>query len=188
MKKTLLTLTLFISLFLLSSQAQARHGFALSAFGGGLFSLTNTFPDLDIGAGGGLALDWRFNQRWALATRMSVFDHDGEEVSAGDKDMLFLNIPEALLKFHFFAEENNFDPYACVGIGLGILTGGSQSDNSGGAGLTATVGIGADYYLNEAFSLGLSTEFKTFGLIRSDSQSSALIFISALGHVTWHFK
>ncbi len=188
MKKTSFLFFLFFILFSFSKSAEARHAFALSAYGGGVFSLTNTFPDLDIGAGGGIALDWRFNQRWALSTRLAVYEHDGEGLSSGDKGMLFMNLPDALLKFHFFADEKKFDPYAAVGIGLGVLSGGSLGDNSGGAGLTATVALGADYYLNDAFSVGLSTEFKTFGLIRSNSQSSALIFLSALGHVTWHFK
>ncbi|MBF0491391.1 MAG: outer membrane beta-barrel protein [Deltaproteobacteria bacterium] len=188
MKNILSLLLLFLTLLIFSQNVQARHGYAFSAYGGGAFSLTNTFPDLDMGAGGGIALDWRFNQRWALSTRLAVFEHDGEGLSKGNNGMLFLNLPDVLLKFHFFGDEKRFDPYALAGIGLGVLTGGSKGDNSAGAGLTATVGIGADYYLSDSFSLGLSGEFKTFGLIRSDSESSALIFISALGHVSWHFK
>src|SRR4029434_8381403 len=105
---------------------------AVSGLGGGNFSLTDTFPDLDIGGGGGIAFDYRFNQHWAIATSLSVFSHDGEGVSRGDNGALLLSVPNIDLKFYFFGSERRIDPYATAGIGINVLTGGSRGDNSGG--------------------------------------------------------
>jgi outer membrane protein W len=189
MKKThaLSALVGFCLLFSVST-ASARPTMAVSGFGGGNFQLTNTFPDLNVGAGGGVAFDYRFNQRWAIAASLSVFSHDGEGASQGDNGMLLLSVPDIDLKFYFFGQEHRIDPYATAGIGIGVLTGGSRSDNSGGAGLGAQAGVGSDFYLNNWFSLGFLAQLKTVALIRNNSQSSALIFLTTVGNFAFHFK
>ncbi len=174
--------------FLAPWRTEARPTMAVSGFGGGNFQLTDTFPDLDIGGGGGVAFDYRFNQHWAIATSLSVFSHDGEGASRGDDGMLLLSVPNIDLKFYFFGSEHRIDPYATAGIGINVLTGGSRGDNSGGAGMGAQIGVGADFYLNNWFSLGILTQLHTVGLIRDNSQSSALIFLRATGNFAFHFK
>lgn len=186
MKKWILfSLVLGFSSF--SPTLQARHTMGISLFGGGNFPITHTFPDLDTGAGGGLSFDYRFNQRWALATQFSVYLHDGGGVSKAD-DALVLNVPDVSLKFYLFGDEKNFDPYLSAGMGVGVVTEGKSSDNSGGAGMAATVSLGFDYYFADSISMGIAAQFKTLGIIRDSSQSSALIFLTSLGHITFHFK
>ncbi len=188
MKKLFIVLSILFSLSLFSPPVFSRHTMALSGFGGGNFQIINTFPQLDIGAGGGIAFEYRFNQRWGLQTSLSVFTHDGRGPEKGDQDILLLNVPSVDLKFYILREEHRFDPYLSAGLGLNILTGGTVSNNSGGAGIGAQLGLGADYYLNDSFSLGVGTQFRTAGIIRGSNQSSALIFMSALGNFTYHFK
>jgi len=186
--KKIIPLILLAVCFTLPQQAFSRHTMAISGFGGGNFQIANTFPNLDIGAGGGIAFDYRFNQRWGLQTSLSVFDHDGEGASAGDNGMLLLTLPSVDLKFYFLKEEHRIDPFVSAGLGINVLTGGSRADNSGGAGMGAQIGLGSDFYITDRFSLGILTQFKTVGIIRGGGQSSALIFIAALGNFSFHFK
>lgn len=188
MKKFLAWVGLVSSLFLYSPQAHSRHSMALSGFGGGNFQIVDTFPQLDIGGGGGIAWEYRFNQHWGLQTSLSVFDHDGSGPEKGDKGILVLNVPSIDLKYYLLSDEKRFDPFLRAGIGLTVLTGGSVANNSGGAGMAAQVGVGSDFYINDAFSLGLEIQFKTAGIIRGNSQSSAMIFLPVLGNFTYHFK
>ncbi|MBL7685717.1 MAG: outer membrane beta-barrel protein [Deltaproteobacteria bacterium] len=187
MKKILLFCFLTLSLFL-SSPSWARKTMSVSGFGGPQFQLTNTYPELGVGLGGGVAFDYRFNQRWAIASSISFFTQDGRGASSGDKDSLLINVPEISLKFYLLGTEHKIDPYLSAGIGLSILTEGSRSDNSGGAGIGAQFGVGTDFYFTDWFSVGFLAQFKTVGIIRDSSQSSALIFLSTLGNFTFHFK
>jgi hypothetical protein len=186
--KKMIPFVLVVVLLAAPQKVFSRHKMALSGFGGGNFQLVDTFPDLTVGAGGGIAFDYRFNQRWGLSTSLSVFDHDGEGPSSGDNGMLLLTIPSVDLKFYFLKQEHRIDPFASAGLGISVLTGGSRADNSGGAGIGAQIGVGSDFYLSDRFSLGILTQFKTIGIIRSGGQSSALIFLSALGNFSFHFK
>ncbi|MFO1518454.1 MAG: outer membrane beta-barrel protein [bacterium] len=188
MRKIILLSFLGLSLLLSPAKSWARHTMAISGFGGANFQLTNTFPELDTGLGGGIAFDYRFNQRWGLSTALSVFSHDGKGPSSGDDGILLLGLPTVDLKFYFLKQEHWFDPYASAGLGIYVLTGGSKSDNSGGAGMGAQLAVGSDFYLRDWFSLGISTQFKTIGVIRGNNQSSAMIFLAALGNFSFHFK
>lgn len=190
MKKNFVLLIALFSLFLLSSSksAQARPTMALSVFGGGNFPLTTTFPDLSTGWGGGLEWDYRFNQHWAISTALSVFDHGSQGISHPDGNVLLLNLPDIDLKYYWFGNEKKWDPYFSAGLGFSVLSGGKVKDHSGGAGLAANFGAGFDYYLTPRFSAGFLAGFKSVGLIRGNSQSSALIFLSTLGNLTLHFK
>ncbi len=183
-----LLLFLAVSTLLCSSPSWARHTIAVGGFGGGNFSLTDTTPDLDIGPGGGVSFEYRFNQRWGLQTSLSFFSHDGEGASRGDTGILVLNVPTVDLKFYMRKQEGRVDPYLRAGLGVGVVTEGSRNNNSGGAGMTAQVGIGSDFYFNDWFSLGIDNQFRTFGIFRGSSQSSALMFFTTVGNFTFHFK
>jgi len=188
MKKIFLFASILSALLLNSSQAFCRHSMALSGFGGGNFQIINTFPQLDVGGGGGIAFEYRFNQHWGLQTSLSVFDHDGGGPQKGDNNIYFLNVPSIDLKYYLLSDEKKIDPFLRAGIGISVLSGGSVANNSGGAGMAAQVGIGSDFYINDSFSLGLEIQFKTAGIIRGNSQSSAMIFLPVLGNFTYHFK
>ncbi len=188
MKKIVSLLATLSSLFLFIPQGFSRHSMAISGFGGGNFQIINTFPELDLGAGGGIAFEYRFNQHWGIQTSLSVFDHNGSGPQKGDKGILLLNVPSIDLKYYLLGDEKRFDPFLRAGLGISVLTGGTVSNNSGGAGMGAQIGIGSDFYLNDAFSLGVEVQFKTAGIIRGNSQSSAMIFLPVLGNFTYHFK
>lgn len=188
MKKILIMASLFSSLFLFSTQLHARHSMAISGFGGGNFQIIDTFPQLNLGAGGGIAFEYRFNQHWGIQTSLSVFDHNGSGPQKGDNGVLLLNVPSIDLKYYLLNSEKKIDPYLRAGLGISVLTSGSVANNSGGAGMGAVVGLGSDFYINDAFSLGVEVQFKTAGIIRGNSQSSALLFLPVLGNFTYHFK
>ncbi len=188
MKRIFIFLFCLITCLFIPFKSEARKSIAISGFGGGEFPLLSSYPDLDIGAGGGVSFEYRFNQHWGISTSLSVFAHNGEGVSAGDKDMLFLDVPDVDLKFYFLSQERAFDPYISAGMGIGVLTEGSIDNNSGGAGIGSQVGLGSDFYLKDWLSVGLLAQFKTLALIRGSSQSSALLFMRALGNFTFHFK
>lgn len=179
---------LFFTILLLAVPAYARRTIGLSALGGGNFHLIETFPHLDAGFGGGLGFEYRFNQHWGLQVSATAFSHDGKGSALGDNNLWLISVPQADLKFYFFKDERKFDPYASVGLGFSALTGGSIDNNSGGAGLSAQLGLGADYYFKDWISLGANAQFKTVALIRDSSQSSALIFMTLTGNLTFHFK
>ncbi len=184
MKKILLTLTLFIFTF---SFAHAREGNSISLLGVGNFFLTDSHPDLKIGPGGGLGIDFRFNQHWALNGDFFFSMHDGSGLSAADDSVWLLGIPSINMKFYPMAEESSIEPYISAGLGVYIVTEGDVSDNSGGVGVGAQLGIGADFYVTEKISLGLAAQFRSIGLIQGNSQSEALINFSMLGNVAFHF-
>ncbi len=188
MKKIVSLLSIITSFFIFTSPVFARHSMALSAFGGGNFHLIDTFPDLDLGAGGGIAFEYRFNQHWGIQTSLGVFDHNGSGAQRGDNGILVLNVPSIDLKYYLLNDEKRIDPFLRAGLGLTVITGGSISNNSGGAGMAAQIGVGSDFYLNDSFSLGVEVQFKTAGIIRGNSQSSAMIFLPVLGNFTYHFK
>lgn len=188
MKKILLLLSLAFTLSTFSPNVFARHSMAVSGFGGGNFQIVNTYPQLDIGGGGGIAFEYRFNQHWGIQTSLSVFDHNGSGPQSGDNGILVLNVPSIDLKYYILNAERRVDPYLRAGLGLTVLTGGSVSNNSGGAGMAAQIGVGTDFYINDSFSVGAEIQFKTAGIIRGNSQSSAMIFLPVLGNFTYHFK
>lgn len=188
MKTKFYFFSLLLMILLASPNIYSRHSMAISGFGGGNFQIVDTFPQLDLGAGGGIAFEYRFNQHWGLQTSLSVFDHNGSGPQRGDNNILLLNVPSVDLKYYLLNDEKWIDPFLRAGIGISVLTGGSAANNSGGAGMAAQVGLGSDFYINDAFSLGVEVQFKTAGIIRGNSQSSALIFLPVLGNFTYHFK
>ena len=188
MKKTISLFSILFSFLIYTPQALCRHTMAISGFGGGNFQIINTFPQLDLGAGGGIAFEYRFNQHWGIQTSLAVFDHNGSGPQKGDNGILLLNVPSIDLKYYLLNSEKKIDPYLRAGLGISVLTGGSVHNNSGGAGMGAIVGLGSDFYINDAFSLGVEVQFKTAGIIRGNSQSSALLFLPVLGNFTYHFK
>jgi len=186
MKK--LSLTLFaLTCLMLPTQSWAREGSSVGLLGVGDFFLTDANPQLKIGPGGGIAIDFRFNQRWALESDFYFSIHDGKGANAGDNSQYLLGVPNVNLKFYFMSEEANIEPYALAGIGLYFLTEGSRSDNTGGVGMGAQIGLGVDFYVAERLSVGLSAQFRSIGLIQGNSNSSALMDFGMTGNVMYHF-
>ena len=121
---------LFCLLTLQPRNAQARRGFSVGLQGMGNFFLTHSTPDLNIGPGGGLFFDYRFNQRWAIETDLFATVHNGRNISAGDNNILLLGVPSVELKFYMRPNENRIDPYLLAGLGVYVLTEGSINNNA----------------------------------------------------------
>jgi hypothetical protein len=165
----------------------ARTGWSVGGQGIGNFFLTDSNPDLGIGPGGGIMVDYRFNQRWSLETDLFVSFHDGEGISNGDNNMYLLGVPTVELKFYLRGQENNIDPYLLAGLGVYVLTEGSVSNNSGGVGLGGNFGMGVDFYLLRRLSLGVAAKFRPMALIQGNSQSTGLINFGLIGNLVFHF-
>ncbi len=188
MKKKIALAFLIVSLFFLNGKsAHARQGFSLGAMGLGNFFLTNGGPNLDIGPGGGLLFDYRFNQRWSIETDLFFSFHDGEGNNAGDNNMILLGVPSIELKFYLRGQEAKIDPYVLAGLGFYVLTEGSVKNNSGGFGLGGNIGIGSDFYVLDRLSLGIAIKFRPIALIQGNSASAGLINLGAIGNIAWHF-
>jgi hypothetical protein len=168
-------------------EARAREGFSIGAQGLGNFFLTNSRPDLQIGPGGGLFVDDRFNQRWSIETDLFVSFHDGGGASTGDNNMLLLGVPTVELKFYPRSKEGTVEPYLFAGLGIYVLTEGSVSNNSGGVGVGGNLGAGVDFYVTDHLSLGLALKFRPIALIQGGNNSAALINLGLVGNLAWHF-
>lgn len=186
MKKQIILLGIFL-LTLYSNPLFARVGPSVGMMGMGNFFLTEGQPDLQIGPGGGLLFDYRFNQRWSVETDLFVTLHSGKNAFAGDKDIFLIGAPTFELKFYLRGQENNIDPYLLAGFGIYVLTEGSLDQNRGGVGVGGNFGLGVDFYLLERLSLGLAAKFRPIAVIQGNSQSTGLINFGMIGNLIWHF-
>lgn len=177
----------FLCLSLFSTPAQARAGWSVGAIGMGNFFLTRSNPDLKIGPGGGLFFEYRFNQRWGIETDFFITVHNGQNASTGDNGIYFLGVPSLELKFYMLPRETWVDPYVLVGLGVYVLTEGSISNNTAGAGLGGNVGLGVDFYVLKNLSIGLAAKFRPIAIIQGNSQSTGLINFGMAGNVAFHF-
>ena len=99
-------------------------------------------------------------------------------------------MPTIDFKFYFLKNDSRFDPYALTGLGVYWLTEGSVNDSSGGVGLGAQLGVGCDFYVAEAISVGVQGVFRSIGLITNlgtPSSSTAIFPFSLQGNVAFHF-
>lgn len=179
--------TLVLGLMTSPTDLWARTGWSVGGQGIGNFFLTDSNPDLSIGPGGGIMVDYRFNQRWSIETDLFVSFHDGQGISNGDNNMYLLGVPTIELKFYLRGQENNIDPYLLAGLGVYVLTEGSVSNNSGGVGLGGNFGMGVDFYLLRRLSLGVAAKFRPIALIQGNSQSTGLINFGLIGNLVFHF-
>ena len=170
-----------------SAQLQAREGWSVGLQGMGNFFLTDSDPDLKVGPGGGIAVDYRFNQRWSIEADLFVSFHDGGGISAGDDGMLLLGVPTAELKFYFRSQEATVEPYVFAGLGIYVLTEGDVDDDSGGIGVGGNLGAGVDFYVTDHLSLGFAVKFRPIALIQGGNNSAALINLGLIGNIAWHF-
>ncbi|HKY63838.1 MAG TPA: outer membrane beta-barrel protein [bacterium] len=170
-----------------SSQSQAREGWSVGLQGMGNFFLTDSDPELKIGPGGGIAVDYRFNQRWSIEADLFVSFHDGTGISEGDDDMLLLGVPTVELKFYPRSQEATVEPYVFAGLGIYVLTEGDIDNDSGGVGVGGNLGAGVDFYVIDRLSLGFAVKFRPIALIQGGNNSAALIDLGLVGNVVWHF-
>ena len=183
---TLLTLASSMA----SRSAEARQGFAIGMGPVGNIFLVDTIPIIDPGIGGPMFFNYRFAEQLAFQTGFMLTSQDGTNVSNGDNGILFLGMPTVDLKYYFLKNDPKFDPYISTGLGLYWLTEGSRGDSTGGLGMGAQIGVGFDFYIADAVSLGFDGVFRSIGLITNlstPSASTAIFPYSLMGNVAFHF-
>lgn len=187
--KKIITLLLVVLVF-----ASAKAGAENFTIGGGPVGslyVVNANPELDPGVGGYLYFDYRWSPQISTQISILVTTQDGKGPDDGDNGIEFLSIPTFDIKYYLLSSESHIDPYVMAGIGLYAVSEGTTSNGTFAVGMGGDVGVGADYYLTEKWSLGLVASFKGIGLVDSASSGSgngkSLFPLSFAGNVGFHF-
>lgn len=191
-KIILLTFILFVGLsFSNTSEARSTHNRTIGILGMGNVQLFDTDPEFQVGGGGGIYFDYRFNQRFSVTGDIWVTSHDGEGSASNDNGIEILGMPTTTLKLYLFDGESKWDPYIGMGIGVYYMSEGGVENGTNGIGIGAHIDLGFDYYLNDTFSVGFSGIFRSAGIIRNldgDSDSAtALVPFTMMARGGYHF-
>jgi hypothetical protein len=182
---------LMMGIMLLNGRSsEARQGFSVGFGPMGNIFLIDTQPTLDPGIGGYAFFNYRFQEQFAFETKFLLTTQDGTGTSEGDNGILLLGMPTFDLKFYLLKNDPRFDPYLATGLGLYWLTEGSDSNDSGGIGLGAQIGVGFDFYVTDTISTGFEGVFRSIGMITdldTPSSSTAIFPYSLMGNVAFHF-
>jgi len=147
-------------------------------------------PELDPGVGGYLFFDYRWSPQFSTQIGVLVTTEDGRGISNGDNGIEFLGIPTFDLKFYILSKESRWDPYGQIGVGVYAISEGTIDNGTFALGIGANLGIGCDFYISERFSIGLSSVFRSIGLIDSvsgDQNGKALFPLSLMGNIAYHW-
>lgn len=178
-------LTFFTLAFILFSQttfADTDDDFESGSGGGGIIhsrtfggtiygsiQLVDTLPTLDLGIGGGVFFDNRFNDRFSIAIESFAVTQDGKGASSAENSIEFLAIPTATIKLYLLGATTKLDPYVGIGIGLYLLTEGEVDNSSFGLGLGAQIETGLDYLITDTLTLSVGGVYRSVGLLNSFS-------------------
>jgi hypothetical protein len=193
MRKIMTGLAIFC--FILFLSAKLRAGTAAGNYTVGIGPVGNLFvvdsnPELDPGVGGYLFFDYRWSPQFSTQISVLVTTEDGTGISNGDNGIEFLGIPTFDLKFYILSRESRWDPYGLIGVGVYAVSEGSVDNGTFALGIGADLGIGCDFYISERFSFGLTTIFRSIGLIDSVSgpqNGKALFPLSLMGNFAYHW-
>jgi outer membrane protein W len=147
-------------------------------------------PELGPGVGGYLYFDYRWSPQLSTQISVIVTTEDGKGISSGDNGIEFLGIPTFDIKYYLISSVNRWDPYLMIGAGIYAISEGTTSNGTVAVGIGANLGIGCDYYFNDKWSAGLTTSFRSIGLIDSISGSNngtAAFPVSITGNAAYHF-
>lgn len=190
MKNLIILCTIFI---LFSSTVSAYDGYNNKTIGGNVYGsipLVDTTPEMDLGIGGGMFFDYRFNERYSIQVESFFTTQDGKNSSSGEGDLVMLALPAVTLKLYVLNQSDKFDPYIGVGVGLYGLLEGTQSNNSGGWGMGGQIEVGVDYKLTENIMLGAGGTYRSIGLINSlsgNANATAIMPYTLFGRVGYRF-
>ncbi|MBI2339448.1 MAG: outer membrane beta-barrel protein [Deltaproteobacteria bacterium] len=194
MKKSLVVfLTVFGLAFGSPAFARSSKNMTIGIMGMGNIQLIDTIPDIEVGPGGGVYFDYRFNQRFSISIDAWATTHGGEGPSEGDEGIEMLGIPTFTIKLYFMDEgESKWDPYAGLGLGVFALSEGSVENGTNGVGLGGQLEVGFDYYFTDIISAGFAGVFRSAAIINSlsntgGSNSSGMIPYSLVAKLGFHF-
>lgn len=175
-----------------SVEARSTHNMTIGIMAMGNLQLLTTTPEFDIGPGGGVYFDYRFNQRFSVTVDAWASTHDGLGRSDGDNGIEFLGLPTCTIKMYLLNnEEGRWDPYIGMGLGVYATSEGSIENGTNGVGLGAQIDVGFDYYLSDLFSVGMAGIFRSAGIITSlnnnGNNATAIIPYSLIARAGFHF-
>jgi len=179
--------------------SQAQEGFYLHIGPAGLFQLGGNNRDFRPGAG----VQTTFGYNWeslGLRGRALVTSWDDDFPSGGvdeGVEMVLFGVDLKLFLLAFAGYSDlPFKPYLLAGTGAYFLTEGSNEiDNDNASGIGGNLGIGFDWLILEALSVGLENDYHFVGLIEDNTSSFGstgdngfgLFFTSLVGKLTFHF-
>ena len=192
MKRTLLVLTLIASVSISSNAIAGSSGgnFSVGLGPVGNIYVVDSNPQLDPGVGGYVYFDYRWSPQFSTQLGVVVTTQDGSGISNGDNGIEFLGIPTFDLKFYIFSDPSRWDPYGLIGMGVYAVTEGTNKNGTTAVGIGANLGLGCDFYVTEAISVGLAGMFRSIGLIDSTNganNGTSLFPFSMMGNVAYHF-
>lgn len=170
MIKALKSLGFLFALVLISSPSFAYDSYYNKTVGGNVYGsiqLVDTLPEVDLGIGGGMFFDYRFNERFSIMLESFFTTQDGNGRSQAEGSIEMMAIPAITFKVYVLNGTARLDPYFGVGIGFYGITEGSVSNNTGGFGLGAQVEVGVEYGLTENLMVGAGGTYRSVGIINS---------------------
>ena len=156
----------------------------------GSIQLVDTLPIVQMGIGGGLYFDYRFNPKFSLMIETFFTFQDGKGVSAAENTITFLAIPAATFKIYFFQNLPQIDPYVGIGIGLYGLFEGDVANATQGYGIGAQIEVGLEYNIAANLVLGVGGTYRSVGLINSltgTANASTYMPYTLFGRVGYRF-
>lgn len=189
MKKHLLLLAVITAIFLTPILTLAEN-FTVGIGPAGNIFVVDARPELKPGVGGHFFFDYRWSPQISTQFQVIVTNQDGQGISNGDDDIIFFGIPSIDMKYYLLTSESHWDPYLMIGVGFYLISEGTSNNDSTAAGFGADAGIGLDYYITEKWSLGLTAQFRSIGLIDGTTGSNngtAIFPFTMTGNIAFHF-
>lgn len=156
----------------------------------GHFSVVDGNPQLGIGVGGHIYLDYRWSPQVSTQFTFFATTQDGKGGNSGDDDILLFALPTIDFKYYPLLSPGKWDPYGLLGIGLFLTTEGTRRDGTTAFGIGANAGVGVDLLLTEKISLNVSGVFHSVGLIDAATgrnNGTAIFPFTMSGSIAYHF-
>ncbi|OVE81321.1 hypothetical protein BVY03_03815 [bacterium K02(2017)] len=184
-------LLLIFSLFSFNSHAEGDY--YNKTIGGNIYGsiqLVDPLPVVDLGIGGGMFFDYRFNQRFSIMLESFFTTQDGKGRSSGEGSIEFLAIPVTTFKVYILSDSQRLEPYFGLGVGFYALTEGDISNNTGGYGLGAQVEIGVEFNVADNLMVGVGGTYRSVGLITSlsgNANATSYMPFTMFGRIGYRF-
>lgn len=185
-----LLLLFFLFLPVLSHAYEPAYNRTLGGTIYGSIQLVDTLPIVDLGIGGGIFFDYRFNQRFSIQAESFVIFQEGDRASQAEGSIKFFAMPATTLKIYPLKNATRFDPYFGLGLGLYMLTEGDVNNNTFGLGLGAQIETGLDFNLTDNLLFGVGGTYRSVGLLNSfkgTANASTYMPYTLFGRIGYRF-